>query len=415
MHDMKVECPECGAKVSVDASLRKHAQEEAEREIKKVKKQLLDKEKELHEQAERLKLNEEDFQDKLKKEVFKQAEQLKKQAEQEASKKLELELRDLKEQLKEKSNSLTESHKEQLELRKKMREVEEKEKEIELQIMKQVEEASKKAEEEAMKLATDKFRFELSQKEKVIQQMREKTDELQNKLLQSSQQAAGEIVEEEFEKDLRLKFPLDVFEEVPKGIDGADLIQRVRSDGVKDCGTILLEFKNQKNFSSTWVQKLNEDQRRVGANIAVLVTKVMPKGSADIEMIDGVYVVPYHLAIPFISTLRKSLEDLSRAQVVATNKDTKMAMIYDYLTGDSFKQKFKSIVGSYREQKELLDQERRAMTRIWAKREKQLGIVIEAATSMYGDVEGIIGSSAPVIEELALLEPSSDELAEDYL
>ena len=411
MHDVSIECPECGAKFSVDDSFKKHAQEEAEKEIKKMKKILLDKEKEFQSKEETLKTRESEYQSKLQEALLTQTKLVEKKAQEEASKKVELKLRDMEEQLNEKASSLNQSHKEQLELRKKVREVEDKEKTLELEISKRVQDACKKTEEDTAKLSTEKYKYEILQKEKVIQQMKEQTEELQRKLLQGSQQTQGEVVEEDFENNLQIKYPLDVFEEVPKGVNGADLVHHVRDQGLKICGTILYEFKNQKSFSDGWVAKLVEDQRKVGANIAVLVTSVMPKNASEIEIIDGVYVVTYDVAIPFIASLRKSLEELSRAQLVSINKDTKMSMIYDYLTGDSFKQKFKSIVRAYKEQKELLEQEKRSLTRIWAKREKQLGIVIEAATTMYGEVEGIIGSAAPVIEELALTEPE-DEYAD---
>lgn len=404
MHDVLIDCPECGAKFSVDASLKKQVQEEAEKELKKMRTQILEREKEFQDREKLLEEQEVKFQDKLQEALLKQTRLVEKKADEAAAKKVEMKFKDLEEQLSEKSTSLSQSQKEQLDLRKKVREVQEKEKSLDLEISKRVQEACKKTEEEATKLSSDKFKYELLQKEKVIQQMRDQTDELQRKLLQGSQQTQGEVVEEDFEKNLRLRYPSDKFDEVPKGIDGADLIQHVRDQSHKICGSILLEFKNQKTFSPSWIPKLSEDLRKTGSNIAVLITRVMPKNTSDIEIIDGVYVVSYDVAIPFIGTLRKSLEELSRAQLVSVNQDVKMAMIYEYLTGDSFKQKFRSIITAYRDQKDLLEQEKRSLTRIWAKREKQLGTVIDAAASMYGDVEGIIGSAAPVIEELALIE-----------
>ena len=59
--------------------------------------------------------------------------------------------------------------------------------------------------------------------------------------------------------------------------------------------------------------------------------------------------------------------------------------------------------------KEDLDKEKRAMTTIWAKREKQIERVIMNTAGMYGDMQGIIGASMP---EIKMLEIGTEEGAE---
>ena len=53
-----------------------------------------------------------------------------------------------------------------------------------------------------------------------------------------------------------------------------------------------------------------------------------------------------------------------------------------------------------------LDTEKRAMTKIWKQREKQLEKVLLNTTNMHGSIRGIAGSA---IQTVALLELSSDE------
>ncbi|OSJ19518.1 hypothetical protein BST63_02155 [Bradyrhizobium canariense] len=56
---------------------------------------------------------------------------------------------------------------------------------------------------------------------------------------------------------------------------------------------------------------------------------------------------------------------------------------------------------------------RKAMTRLWAKREEQLSTVLETTVGLYGDLQGIAGRAMPEIESLDVLaistssEPSS--------
>lgn len=47
-----------------------------------------------------------------------------------------------------------------------------------------------------------------------------------------------------------------------------------------------------------------------------------------------------------------------------------------------------------------LDKEKRATEKMWAKRERQIEKVIMSTSGMYGDMQGIIGSSLPKIKML---------------
>ena len=52
--------------------------------------------------------------------------------------------------------------------------------------------------------------------------------------------------------------------------------------------------------------------------------------------------------------------------------------------------------------KEDLDAERRTFDKVWAKREKQLVRVVGSMAGMYGDLQGLIGSSLPEIPALTV-------------
>ena len=58
-----------------------------------------------------------------------------------------------------------------------------------------------------------------------------------------------------------------------------------------------------------------------------------------------------------------------------------------------------------------LAEEKRAINARWAKREKQLSQALVHTTGMYGDLQGIIGSSLSIVESLefpALPSPDGD-------
>src|SRR5665647_3796713 len=89
---------------------------------------------------------------------------------------------------------------------------------------------------------------------------------------------------------LRNAFPFDVITEVGKGIKGADCIQLVRNNFGQECGKIIYESKRTENFGADWIEKFKKDMRSTGADIAVLVTKTMPKDLDCFGLKDGVWV-----------------------------------------------------------------------------------------------------------------------------
>ena len=89
-----------------------------------------------------------------------------------------------------------------------------------------------------------------------------------------------------------------------------------------------------------------------------------------------------------------------------------MEALYSYLSGSEFRQKVEAIVESFKTMKEDLDQEKRAITRMWSKREKQIERVVLNTGNMYGDMQGIIGASLPQIKLLEIGE-SEEEMSKE--
>jgi hypothetical protein len=91
-------------------------------------------------------------------------------------------------------------------------------------------------------------------------------------------------------------------------------------------------------------------------------------------------------------------------------KSEKMEILYDYLSGPGFRRKVEAIVEAFITMRAELDQEKRAVTRMWSKREKQIQRVVDNTAAMYGEMQGIIGA-LPEIEslELKVLEAGEEE------
>jgi hypothetical protein len=78
-------------------------------------------------------------------------------------------------------------------------------------------------------------------------------------------------------------------------------------------------------------------------------------------------------------------------------------VLYQYITSPQFKHQIEGVVESFIEMKKDLDSERRAMEKIWKKREMQLTRMIHGTGGLYGSLQGITGSTAlPEIKALEL-------------
>lgn len=316
------------------------------------------------------------------------------------------ELIELQEILKVREEKLAQAQLAQAELIKKQRELDDAKRELELTVAKRVQDGLIEARTLAKKEAEEEQKFKVMEKEQTIAAMQKQIEDLKRRAEQGSQQLQGEVQELELENLLRLKFPYDGIDPVPKGEYGGDVLHRVVGTGGQPCGVILWEFKRTKNWSDAWLVKLRDDQRTAKAEIAIIVSHSLPKGVETFELIEGVWVTHPRATLPVAMILRQSLLEVALARQSSEGQQTKTEMVYQYLTGPRFRQRVEAIVEAFSTMQQDLERERKAIMKQWAKREEQIERVMTATVGMYGDLQGIAGRSLQEIEglELAALE-----------
>jgi hypothetical protein len=360
-----------------------------------------------------------DVETRIKAEAVKEREQAVKQAQDKEREAVGLKLKQLEDDLKEKSSreieslkialttnekAMDEARQRELALIKEKRELEEKRKGMELDYQHRLDEERRKLGEQYASEAD----LKLKERDKQIEGLRKALEDAKRKSEQGSMETQGEVLELDLETNLEHSFPHDHIDPVPKGIRGADVIQQVHHQGQAKSGTIIWEAKNTKAWNNNWIEKLKDDQRELGANIAVIVSSVLPEDVRNFDFIDGVWVCSVSSYIPLAMALRQQLIQVSFARTASEGKSEKMEMVYQYLSGDEFRQKVEAIVETFIGMQEQLDKEKRAYQRIWKEREKQIERIIDNTAGMYGDIRGLIGSSVPEIKALSL--EGEDEL-----
>ena len=324
------------------------------------------------------------------------------------------EITDLQEVLKQRDEKLAEAQKAQAEIIRKQRELDDAKRELELTVEKGIQEGLAVTRDRVRKEVEEQMKLKVMEKEQTITSMQKQIEELKRKAEQGSQQLQGEVQELELETLLNTKFPRDIIEPVPKGEYGGDVLHRVIGPLGQSCGTILWESKRTKSWSDGWLIKLREDQRAAKAEIAVIVSQTLPKGVETFELIDGVWVTHPRAVIPVAVTLRHTLIEVASARQASEGQQTKMEMVYQYLTGPRFRQRVQAIVEAFSSMQEDLDKEKKAITKQWAKREEQIERVMQATVGMYGDLQGIAGKTLQEIEglEMRALDVSTAEAKE---
>jgi hypothetical protein len=267
---------------------------------------------------------------------------------------------------------------------------------IELTLKKRVVEETEKAREEE-RMKTAELQKKLDDQIRLVNEMKRKSD-------QGSMQMQGEVQELAIEEFLESTFPRDIIEEISKGKRGGDCVHVVRDQYDNECGRILYESKRTKHFSFDWIAKIKDDMRLQQAELGVIVTEAFPEGMTRFGQHEGIWICSFVEFKALSLLLRNNLIRIGEILAAQENKGDKMHMIYNYVTGNEFKQKLEAAFEAYHDMQEDLVKEKSLFTSQWAKREKKLLKAMENLVCLYGDVRGIAGGAVQEIKALEMPE-----------
>ena len=303
-----IKCPKCGNLFDVEdvlaADLERKYQKDYQNKLEKSlqdvevqKKELLDAQKLFEEKR---KKENELFTQKINQEKQKIEAELQQQLRKSIGSDFENQLRILEDTNKDNEEKLKLSRQKEMEFLQKEQQLKNKEAELELSVQRKLQEERGKLSEEIRKIEEQKIaakesEYQLKQKEleKQLEDQKKLVDEMKRKAEQGSMQLQGEIQELALEELLKTSFPFDEITEVGKGVRGADCIQNIRNNLGQLCGKIIYESKRTENFGADWVEKLKSDMRSQGADIAVIVTKTMPKDMSQFGEKNGVWICTF--------------------------------------------------------------------------------------------------------------------------
>ncbi len=398
MYDQVIICPHCGREIPLTEAISHKIREQLEKDFAAERKE---KEQMLKEKIDALILKEKTLEEQIILRVNREKKKLEEEAFRRAEEATSLVMKDLHKQLADKEKRLNDAWANELKLRQERRELEEKQQALELEITRRLDEERDKIRETAVTGVREEYLLKDREKDKMITDMKQQIEILKQKAERGSQQTQGEVLELVLEDFLRMQFPHDQIEPVPKGIKGADIIQTVHNPEGQNCGTIVWESKRTRTWNDAWIDKLKDDQRQIKADSAILLSDILPRDVKNFAY-RGVWITNYDSMQGLATALRMHLIQTTMAKRAVIGKNEKMEILYQYLSGSEFRQRIEAIVEAFIAMKRDLDQEKRAMTKIWSKREKQIERVVTSTAGMYGDMQGLIGASLPEIKSLEI-------------
>ncbi len=405
-------CPHCQQPINLDASFTNHVEKQLARKYNTLyadeKTALAQREQVLKQQQKDLVAKTQQHDEAVQKAVASQITQLETKLRQKARLEQQTALDSLNTELDEKTKQIQTLQQGELDLRRATRQLEVDKAALKLATAKQLQAERAEIEARAFQKAQGENHLKTDEQHLLIQSLTGQLAGMKQQLEQKSQQMQGEVQELALERILREAFPFDQIDEVGKGINGADVIQTVRDEHVRTCGRIIYESKRTKTFSHTWIDKLRADVQAHKGDIAVLVTETMPKDCPQFAFINGVWVCSFAHVRALAFALRHQLLRVAEVQGAQVNQGEKMQLLYTYLTGTEFRHCVEGIMRAFQHLRDGLDQEKRAMKRIWAMREKHLDAVLDNTACFYGSVKTIAGAAVADLEAFALDTPEDE-------
>lgn len=403
-----IKCPKCGELISIDDVLTRQIEDRVKKELNEENKlkeiEFEKQEREIEDQKRKLEEAQKNTQIEVNRKVAEKLITEKgvlwKQAQVEAEKQKIGEIKFLEEQLNDKEAKLRKASEKELEIRREKNKLEEDKKNFEIEKQRQLDEERTVIAEEASKRANEEQQYVIAQLKKQLTDATKAKDDLARKLEQGSQQTQGEVLELALEEIFKNQFPFDEIVPVPKGVNGVDIIQKVKTNSGRFCGQIAWESKKTKVWNEGWIQKLKDDQRVAKADLAVIVSVVLPEDVNGFLFRDDVWICDVKMALALAMALRINLQNIACERAMSIGKDEKMEALYSYISGVEFQQRVKAIIEAFSTMQDGVKKERLAYEKIWSEREKQIQKVLTNTVGMYGDLSGL--APLPQIKMLEL-------------
>jgi hypothetical protein len=225
------------------------------------------------------------------------------------------------------------------------------------------------------------------------QKLSTKVNDLQRALEKKTNEELGEGAEIDLFEALKKEFPNDRITRIKKGDPGADILHIVLLQG-RECGTIIYDSKNHKDWRTDHVAKLKVDQLAANAEHAILSTHKFPQGTSQLHLRDGVVLANPARVVLLATLVRRHLLQVHTLRLSGIERENKTEALYDFITSERCTLLFERIDGRAGELLELQTKEVRWHENNWKKQGETLRAIQKANAELENEISNIVGTSA---------------------
>jgi hypothetical protein len=248
-----------------------------------------------------------------------------------------------------------------------------------------------KTQREAMEQAKDEaINVERAKAFGDTQKLSNKVNDLQRALERKSNEELGEGAEVNLYEALKKEFKGDRIERIPKGAPGADIRHVVMFNG-KECGTILYDSKNHKQWRDDHVAKLRKDQLAEKAEHAILCTHKFPRDARQLHVRDGVLLANPARVVALVTIIRQHLLQLHTLRISKVQREKKTAALYEFITSARSKQLLDRVDQRASALLDLQEKEIRWHENNWEHQGTAIRAIQKAKADLTGEINAILG------------------------
>jgi hypothetical protein len=222
------------------------------------------------------------------------------------------------------------------------------------------------------------------------QKLSNKVNDLQRALERKTNEELGEGAEVSVFEALRKEFKGDKIERIAKGAPGADIRHVVMLNG-RECGTILYDSKNHKQWRDDHASKLRKDQLAEKAEHAILSTHKFPRDARQLHFRDGVLLANPARVVAVVTIIRQHLLQLHTLRVSKVQREKKTATLYEFITSERCKQLLDRVDQRAAALLDLQEKEIRWHEKNWEHQGTGIRAIQKAKADLAGEINSILG------------------------
>lgn len=191
-------------------------------------------------------------------------------------------------------------------------------------------------------------------------------DNLSRKLERQTSEQMGEMGEAELYASLKSTFPTDDIQRIGKGVRGADIFQKVITNG-KEVGHIVYECKNVSTWQNDCIAKAKRYRAEYQTPWVIIAARTLPRRQKWFVVEKSVPVIDFRLTVKLAEIMRSAVIEIGQLRTSHVGRQAKADQMFEYILSDHFVGRFKGVAEAVAALREHQQKEQRWHRESWAK------------------------------------------------